>query len=201
MSVPLKSTKNIQASLHLKVAIVWLIACVVMFIYALFTDPLLLLFAVPFSAIALGFLWISIKPFLVLRKISPAEVILSVDKPRVGERFIIFSRQTAVSPISILDHTLTLVFREWATETRGTDTTTETESTVIHMHSYGPMQKNTGEVIERQWEVQIPSDAMHSFEGRKNRLHWVIQTKVTLAGWPAYEDEFVFMVAPERVEE
>lgn len=176
--------------------IIWTLGSLAMTIPMLLTFAPLALFGGVFVAIGGAMIWSGLKPILAAQKIGAAAVVLSSEAPRIGEQFLVDYTQTAKSSVSVLDHTITLIFRESATYTRGTDTTTVTDDITVNQISYGPMTLRPGEVNQRRWEIQIPPNAMHSFEGRKNALRWVLQTKVQMAGWPAYEEEFVFTVAP-----
>ncbi|BDI31270.1 hypothetical protein CCAX7_33210 [Capsulimonas corticalis] len=199
MNTPLKSTKNAQAGCLLIFGAVWTIGSAAMTIDVFSSSPLGALLPAAFVLLGLCMIWAGLKPMIAVRKIGAAQIILSVEAPRVGEKFLVNYQQTAQSPVSVLNHTMTLIFRESATYTRGSNTTTVTHPTTVNTISYGPLALRPGETNQRQWSIQIPADGMHSFEGRRNKLNWVIQTKVTMAGWPTYEEEFPFTVTPDRL--
>lgn len=196
MNAPLKSTKNTQAGCALAFGVIWTLFSIAITIPMAHASPLTSLVGLLFVSIGIGITWSGVKPILAAQKIGAAAVVLSSEAPRIGEQFLVDYTQTTKSSVSVLDHTITLIFRESATYTRGTDTTTVTDDITVNQISYGPMTLRPGEVNQRRWEIQIPPNAMHSFEGRKNALRWVLQTKIQMAGWPAYEEEFVFTVAP-----
>jgi hypothetical protein len=131
-----------------------------------------------------------------LRKIAPATVTIDTATPRLGDHFILRCAQTALTPIFVHNHTLSLIFREASAHVLDGNEDRYPVDPVVDTISFGAEHLREGESMDREWIVQIPQDATPTFEGKRNALRWVIQITVALSECPAYEDEFEFRITP-----
>lgn len=90
-----------------------------------------------------------------------------------------------------------LVCEEESTYHFGTDVRTERQ--VVRQHSImnqGRTRIDWGRPLEIECEVQIPSDAMHSFQSLHNAIHWKIIVEGEANRWPSYCRSFPVVVYP-----
>ena len=156
------------------------------------------LFGVPFIAIGLllfaGSLW---RTFSALR-VAPPEVSISRTKLRPGERFNVAYVQRFRLPTTLQDCRVELVFRESATYTQGTDIRTDTHENVESSFDGPAGSFEAGAEVRRDGDFQIPTDAMHSFNARHNKLEWFVRVHVDIQEWPDMIELFDLTVLPER---
>jgi hypothetical protein len=156
------------------------------------------LFGVPFIAIGLllfvGSLW---RTFAAVR-VAPPKISMSKTRLRPGESFNVAYVQRFRLPTVLQDCRIELVFRESATYTQGTDTRTDTHELVEGFFD-GPVgQFEAGAEVRRDGTLQIPADAMHTFEARNNKLQWFVRVHVDIQEWPDMVEMFDLTVLPER---
>ncbi|MGD8848470.1 MAG: hypothetical protein PVF18_02030 [Anaerolineales bacterium] len=156
------------------------------------------LFGVPFIAIGLllvvGGLW---RSFAALR-VAPPQISMSKTQLRPGESFTVAYHQRFRLPTLLQDCRVELVFRESATYTQGTDTRTDTHEK-IEAFFEGPVgQFDAGAEVRKDGTLQIPIDAMHSFEALHNKLNWFVRVHVDIQEWPDMVELFDLTVIPER---
>ncbi len=156
------------------------------------------LFGVPFIAIGLllfaGSLW---RTFAAL-KVAPPQISMSKTDLRPGESFSVVYVQRFRLPTMLQDCRIELGFRESATYTQGTDTRTDTHEKIEGFFE-GPVgQFEAGAEVRRDGALQIPVDAMHSFEAEHNKLQWFVRVHVDVQEWPDMIELFDLNVLPER---
>ena len=86
--------------------------------------------------------------------------------------------------------------QEQATYRRGTNTVTDhsTFARIRIADTTRQMDIGSGRGI-----FTIPTDAMHSFASRNNKIIWLIKLHGTISGWPDVKTEFPMQVAPQTL--
>lgn len=128
-------------------------------------------------------------------RVTPPEVTLSTQTPRVGDVVTLSYRQNFRSSTDVQGIRFQLLLRERATYRRGTDTVTVRHDNVVQEYQLPGRRFNSGEGFQDQRQFQV--QGMHSFRANHNELLWLIHVQVEMAGWPAYEEEYPLQVAPE----
>lgn len=91
---------------------------------------------------------------------------------------------------------LTMICVEEARYRRGTDTVTKTETVrEIPVCAMQNLQARDGQVIA-QPTLNVPPDAMHSFESDNNKVSWYLQLKMVIPGRPDTDQKFYLPVMP-----
>ncbi len=156
------------------------------------------LFGVPFIAIGVlllaGGLW---RTFASL-KVAPPQVSVSKNELRPGERFSVIYSQRFRMPARLQDCRIELLFRESATYRQGTDTRTDTHEQVLDFFEGPAGDFEAGSEVRRDGMLQIPSDAMHSFEASNNKLEWFVRVHIDIQEWPDMIELYDLTVLPER---
>lgn len=156
------------------------------------------LFGVPFIAIGVFLLVGSLWNMFAGLKVAPPEVSVSRTELRPGESFNVTYVQRFRLATTLQDCRVELVFRESATYTQGTDTRTDTHEQVV-MFFEGPAGHfDPGAEVRRDGTLQIPADAMHSFEATHNKLQWFVRVHVDVQEWPDMTELFDLTVLPEK---
>ncbi|MFQ5577922.1 MAG: hypothetical protein ACE5G8_13140 [Anaerolineae bacterium] len=159
-----------------------------------------ILFSLPFVLVGLGIaVWGGLQ-MMAASRVGTPEVTFSNQTPRVGERFSFNCRQTFSKQANIERILIQLLMRESATYRRGTNTYTVTHDQVIREFEHPGRGYNAGEMFFDEQTVQIPPDAMHTFEARRNKIIWLLTLKVEIAGWPDLTHEYPVTVLPERAQ-
>jgi hypothetical protein len=146
-----------------------------------------------------GLLAWSLLPLLSRLRVTPPQVSLSKDQLRPGEQFVLSYQQDFRSPVEVNQAMIRLVLRESARYRRGTNTYTATHEHVIHEFQLPAKRYEAGESLSDRHTLEIPPDAMHSFEASNNKLLWLITVHVGVKGWPDFKEEYGLTVLPERM--
>lgn len=154
------------------------------------------LFGVPFIAIGLlmlaGGLWRTVASL----KVAPPQVSVSKTELRPGERFSVVYLQRFRLPAMLQDCRIELLFRESATYRQGTDTRTDTHEKVYDFFDGPAGQFEAGAEARRDGTLQVPADAMHSFEASNNKLEWFVRVHVDVQEWPDMVELYDLTVLP-----
>jgi hypothetical protein len=156
------------------------------------------LFGVPFIAIGLVLIVVSLWRTVSAIKVAPPQVSVSKTQLRPGESFSVSYVQRFRLPTTLQDCRVELVFRESATYTQGTDTRTDTHDKVMSFFDGPAGSFEAGSEVRRDGNFQIPVDAMHSFESQNNKLQWLVRVHVDVQEWPDMIEAYDLTVLPER---
>jgi hypothetical protein len=146
-------------------------------------------------ALLVGSLW---RYFAAVRVTKP-EISISKEVLHVGESFGFVYHQMFRRPSDVQNICVQLVFRESATYTRGTDTTTDRHNEIVDAIETSNRHFETGEVFHQDYSFKIPDGAMHTFIARHNKLQWFVHAHIDIAGWPDMHEEYEIQVLPERM--
>lgn len=154
-------------------------------------DMCLTAFLIPFELV--GLVMLGAVVYYALACLNPrVKLAVSSARIRLGETISLgwqFSgRYERITKLSI-----TLEGREKATYQRGTNTTTDT-----HVFAKIPLfSADTPEQIgQGKAAVVVPTDTMHSFEARNNKIEWVVKVQGEIPRWPDVKDEYAIVVLP-----
>jgi len=153
------------------------------------------LFGLSFFVVGIIMLAIGSRVFLARTRLAPPEVTLSTQTPRVGDVVTLSYKQNFRSATDVQLIRFQLLLRERATYRRGTDTITVRHDNVAQEFQLPARRFGSGEGFQDQHQFQV--QGMHSFKANHNELIWLIQVRVEMPGWPAYEEEYPLQVAPE----
>ena len=140
-----------------------------------------------------------LRPTIARAKISPPEVSVSTEEPKVGEEFSVTCQQRFKGAADVKGITLSLVFRETAVHGSGRSTKVLTDDEIIHEFKHPGRRYDVGEVFQDRRTLRIPEGAMHTFIARYNKLQWFVKVRVEMAGWPDLEENYEIRVLPEIV--
>jgi hypothetical protein len=92
---------------------------------------------------------------------------------------------------------LELVCDERATYHQGTDTRSETQR-VYHQPVFARenFEIQQDRPFEQRCRLQIPAEAMHSFQADHNEVSWKLVVSGQAEGWPRFERAFPIIVLP-----
>ncbi len=134
-------------------------------------------------------------------RIGKPEITISTQMLRVGEPFTVSYFHNFSHAVNIEGIRVELVFRETATYQRGTDT-----QTVIHNHMIAEFEEpgghfQSGHLIQKNYDLQIPSDGMHTLKVRRNKLEWFVRFVMKVPKLPDFTEQFELEVVPVLVGE
>ncbi|MBI5850579.1 MAG: hypothetical protein HZB39_06000 [Planctomycetes bacterium] len=151
--------------------------------------PVLAFFAVAGLALAL----LCVHQILALTN-PRAEIVLDGDEVPIGE-IVELPWRLAGSTSRLTTLTIELVGREEASYTRGTNRVTDREefhTQTLHAGALG------GADAQGTLRVQMPACAVPTFDGRSNKLLWLVRFKAPIRFWPDVRDEIALPVGPPR---
>ncbi len=154
-----------------------------------------------FGGIGLVLLFAAIHQLMAASRMQRPVISLSISPVFIGESVLARFAQVPKRAVKINRVTASVVCRESATYTHGTNTSTVThdaskqEFVVLEHVDASPLQP-----LEGEFAIQIPDNAMHSFSAARNSIQWIIETHTDIAGWPDYKHSLTFDVAAQRVQ-
>ncbi|MGC4072836.1 MAG: DUF3592 domain-containing protein [Nibricoccus sp.] len=150
-----------------------------------------LLFLVPFVAIGLFMIGLSVRTAMALANPVPR---ITVNRRAFSPGDTVeLSWRFDGSAKRLTNLRLFLEGREEATYRRGTDTKTDKEvfATLEIAAVSGMASGEPG-----QAKLRLPERTMHSFKSDNNRVLWVLRVKGGISWWPDLEEEFSFSIVP-----
>jgi len=152
-------------------------------------------FGVVFGGTALGIdVWFV---YMLLGLFSPRlRFFLDTDELRPGQKVKVrweLSSLTRVDTVSV-----TLVGREAATYTEGTESITDHS---VFFRKVLLRNKTPGRKISGAASVAIPARAMHSLEASNNEIQWMVVCEADVAWWPDLDAEFHLQGEPDDPKE
>jgi hypothetical protein len=130
-------------------------------------------------------------------RIGKPEVLISNTNLSVGEQFTVNLMHTFKRNVQIDRLEVQLIFKETATYQQGTDTRTVIHEDVYENFELPSGQYQAGQTIQDTYTMQIPADAMHTLNVRRNQLQWFVRVRASIPKLPDYVDEYELMVRPE----
>ena len=174
-------------------ALVWLIPC-----YLTFGDAWQLGFfmvvAITVEAILVFFIG---RQILVHLRIRPTDIEVSAHPVAAGERFTLTFTQHGPLRTNSLD--VRLVCEEEVRYQVGTDTRTEAnivfeQPLISEIGLDIPMQRP----FHTSLEIEVPADAMHSFDAPSNVVRWKLITRGDVPSFPDFQRTAELVVVPAR---
>lgn len=161
-------------------------------------DWLLSLLVIPFVGVGAWSIRYFFRQLVWVTAVGPSIVEISDHPLRPGTRAQIFFSQTGHRQLQKLQ--LDLVCEEEANYHQGTDIRTErcVVSRCEILRREG-LRMQAREPFEIEAELEVPRNAMHSFQSAHNRVRWKVQVRAEVEGLPAYERSFPIVVYPPAI--
>lgn len=115
----------------------------------------------------------------------------------IGERFTVSYAHTFARAVKVDKIHLRLIFRETAIYNRGTDSKTVRYDESITGFEEPGGEFKPGSMINKTYQLQIPSDGMHSLMVRRNKLQWFIIFRLDIPKFPDFIEEYELQVLPQ----
>lgn len=103
-----------------------------------------------------------------------------------------FKQKTEITTLKVQ-----LVLREWVRYTQGTSTHTDQRDIVIDEDWLDHEPIRPEQIYEHDFDLRVPSNAMHSFEASNNKITWHLVIDLDLPGWIDYKNSYALTVTPE----
>ncbi len=158
-------------------------------------DWFLTLLTPPFAAIGVWGLVMVFRQLLRYTSIGPTYVEISQLPLYPGNEYEAHLVQTGRMKLKVLE--LQLTCDEEATYQQGTDSRTERHQVYSQrLLIEKRLQVEPADPFEETVTLQIPADAMHSFQSRHNAISWRLVVRGVAEGWPPFERNFPLIVYP-----
>lgn len=156
---------------------------------------LLTCFTIPFLGIGVWALRDFLRQMLNHTGIGPTAIEISDHPFQPACQYGIYLSQSGHLSVQVL--TLNLVCEESATYQQGTDVRTE-RRTVFDRQLFRKTDFTIepGIPFEQMLTVEIPPDAMHSFQSEHNAINWRLVVRGEAEAWPPFERSFPIIVHP-----
>jgi hypothetical protein len=156
----------------------------------------LLIFSLAFLAFGLVITLSGLIPWIAGMRVSRPDIALSTGAVRVGEGFTVQYAQTFRRVSEVKSIRLQLILRERATYRHGKSTSTAVHEETAAEYEFPAKVFQAGEPLSFSRGMEIPRTGMHTFQGFRNRIDWLLRVKVDIAGWPDYREDFEIFVEP-----
>ncbi len=137
--------------------------------------------------------------FYTRRRVGKPDIMLSSTTLRIGETFDYNLTHQFKNSIQVDKITVKLVFRETATYQQGTDTRTVVHDHIIQNFEEPGRHFKAREFLQLNYKMQIPYNAMHSLEVRRNKLEWFVIFELDIPRLPNFVEQTKLTVLPEYV--
>ncbi len=162
-------------------------------------QPAALIIGIVFLAIGLLITGLIAIQALAKMKVAEPELWISSPLVGVGDIFKVTYRQGFKSNISPTKFNYTLIFRETAIYSSGTDTVTVHKDVNVAIADFPLQSFHSDQVFNDERTLQIPPGGMHTFSARRNKLRWFIRVQIGIPGWPDFQADYELMVSPGAV--
>jgi hypothetical protein len=131
------------------------------------------------------------KRFLILFNPTPIVAMNSLEVPSGGSMNFGWTMKGRVESIKHLK--IQLVGKEITKFLQGTDVQTDE-----HVFTSLQVYESSNEVEIRQGNivVNVPKDAIHSFDSGSNKIQWTLKVRGSISRWPDLEEEYEIVVRP-----
>ena len=137
--------------------------------------------------------------FFTRKTIGVPDLILSKEPLQLGDRFTLNYRHQFPQKITIEHFTIRLIFRETATSGSGTSEETAVHEKIIADYQISGGDFRAGHPISESYNMQIPVDAMHTFQVFRNRIQWIIRVEANIPNLPNFIEEKEIVVLPKVI--
>ena len=152
-----------------------------------------------FVLVGLAIFLIGALSYYTRLRIGKPEITISEQMLRVGESFTVNFFHSFKSGAQVDNIRLELVFRETATYQQGTDTRTVTHNHIIAEFEEPGGRFQAGHLIQKNYDLQIPPDSMHTLKVRRNKLEWFVRFSMKVPRLPDFSEEYELEVVPVMV--
>lgn len=152
-------------------------------------------FAAICSAVGIALILITARRFMVTTGIDPT--VLEIDRHPLhpGESYPLFLSQTGRLMINRLR--LLLVCEEESHYQQGTNLRIETRRVYqAAVFDQEGVEIQPGKPFEVRLTLEIPPEAMHSFEGEHNKINWRLIVESDVSRWPNFRRAYTLVVHP-----
>ena len=158
-------------------------------------DWVLTVLILPFLLIGAGAVFFLVRKLLIAGGIGATLVEISGHPLHPGMQYRLFLSQAGTLKMNVLR--ASLVCRESAAYRQGTNTRTETQEVYRQeLLAREAFQIQRGRPFETEFDLNVPSDAMHSFMAEHNQVGWTLVVEGDVAGWPNFHRAFTVIVQP-----
>jgi hypothetical protein len=155
------------------------------------------IFTIPFLAIGGWAIYDFVRQMLIHTGIGPTNIEISGLPLYPGRVRDVYLSQGGHLAMQVL--ALRLVCEEMATYRQGTNIRTETrivfDRQIFRKTNF---RIEPGIPFEHQVPIEVPFDAMHSFQSEHNAINWKLVVRGEADGWPPYERGFPVIVHPSH---
>ena len=152
----------------------------------------------PLTVVSVVSLYHLIRQLLIAAAIGPTSIEVSDHPLQAGGAYEIQLSQTGNTPMQSME--VLLICEEDATYTQGTDTRLERrrvfEQAILRQENF---VVEAGNSFEKRCQLQLPENAMHSFQAEHNSIHWKLLVRGVANRWPAFQRVFPLVVFPTHV--
>jgi hypothetical protein len=160
-------------------------------------DWLLTLFTIPFLAVGAWSIYDLIRQCSMYAGIGPTNVEISDHPLRPGGEYMVYLSQSGRLAVNAL--ALKLVCEEAATYRQGTDIRIERKRVFDRQIDRKTEFRITPRApLECEIKLEIPADAMHSFQSEHNSINWKLVVHGEADAWPVFERSFPIIVHPRN---
>lgn len=158
-------------------------------------DWLLFGLLIPFVLVGVAGIACFVRGLVTVTAVGTSQLEISDHPLRPGGRYDVLLWQAGAGTLQSL--AMSIEAEEQATFRQGTDT--RTERLVVRslaLKEWRDVHLSPGTRFEARVEIEIPSDAMHSFASEHNAVHWRVVVRGTPDRRPAFARVFPIVVFP-----
>lgn len=160
-------------------------------------DIIFTLFGGGFTLIGLALIGYSVMVWYTRFRVGRPQINIAKTTLKVGEQFNVYIDHQFNRSVEVEDVSVTLIFKETATYQQGTDTRTVTHEHIVQEFTEPGRNFRGGQYLQLQYDLQIPYNAMHSLDVRRNKLEWLLRFKLVVPRLPDFNQEHRLTVLPE----
>jgi hypothetical protein len=158
------------------------------------------LFSLIFVVIGVALLLYALSILYSVRRVGTPQLTPSSTNLAIGESFTTTLSHTFKNNVELTHIAVKLIFRETATYQQGTDTKTVTYDHIHEEYELPSGQYHANQFLQETYDMQIPFDAMHTLNVRRNRLQWFVRIEASIPRLPDVIEEVELIVRPEYAE-
>ncbi len=158
-------------------------------------DWLLFSLIIPFAVVGVGSVVLFFRRLVLTTSVGPTQIEVSDHPLRPGQHYEVLLAQGGSGMLRSLE--ISMELEEQATYRQGTDTRTERVVVSRHMiKQWQDVQLSPVSRFEIETMIQVPIDAMHSFESEHNVVSWRFVVRGVPDRWPPFCRVFPLIIFP-----
>jgi hypothetical protein len=155
----------------------------------------LTMFTIPFLAISAWSIRDFVRQWVIQAVIGPTNVEVSDHPLRPGRSYQFYLSQAG--RLSMKSLALDLVCEEAVSYRQGTDVRSETRTVFDRqIYRWTDFKIDPGLPFEHELVLDIPAQAMHSFQSEHNAVNWRLEVRGVPEAWPPFQRSFPLIVHP-----